>query len=177
MSLSVQNSTNIALDEKIRGYWLIRTSAKTEQEIASIRIVTEGTTRLSAVKRAIQQTIVSRRREVRDDGREKKDRARDKTGSPGDNFHTLSDGEESESETEQDLCYGTDDKDGYEATIALREARKSLRHGTTSRRFHKRGDNGRERVTSNRSVSTQVLEKVTTCNRCGALGHWEDECP
>ena len=38
----------------------------------------------------------------------------DKTGSTGDNFHTLSDGEETESETEespdeQDLWYATDD--------------------------------------------------------------------
>ena len=38
------------------------------------------------------------------------------------------------------------------------------------------GDNGRERVT-NRLESIQGLKKVTTCNRGGALGHWEDECP
>ena len=34
MSLSLQNSTKIALDEKMRGYWPIRTSALSEQEIA-----------------------------------------------------------------------------------------------------------------------------------------------
>ena len=79
------------------------------------------------MKRAIQQTVISRRREeVRDDRREQEVRARDKTGSAGDNFHTLSDGEESESETdlesidEQDLRYKTDDEVEYEALIGMR---------------------------------------------------------
>ena len=45
------------------------------------------------MKRAIQQTIVPiRREEVRDDRRVQEDRAHDKTGCAGDNFHTLSDG-------------------------------------------------------------------------------------
>ena len=43
MSLPLQNSTMIALDEKMHGYWLIRTSSLSEQDIAGIRIVTEGT--------------------------------------------------------------------------------------------------------------------------------------
>ena len=38
--------------------------------------------------------------EVRDHSREQEDRARDKTGSAGDILHTLSDGEESKSETD-----------------------------------------------------------------------------
>ena len=145
MSLSLQNSTKIALDEKMRGVWLIRTSAPSEQEIARIRIVTEGSTGLSSVKRAIQQTIVSRRREqVRDDRREGQDRARDKTGSAGDNFFAASDGEESESETnlelldEQDLWYAIDDKAEYEAIIGLRKARKTLQHETKPSVFHKK---------------------------------------
>ena len=54
MSLSLQRSTRVALDEKIRVHWLIRTSVSSEQEIAGIRIVTEGCTGLSLVKRAIQ---------------------------------------------------------------------------------------------------------------------------
>ena len=79
MSLPLQNLTKIALDEKMRGHWLIRTSASSEQKIAGSRNVTEGSTGQSAVKRAIQQTIVSRRREeVSDDRREQEDRARDK---------------------------------------------------------------------------------------------------
>ena len=100
-SLPLQNSTRIALDEKMRDYWLIRTSALSEQEIAGIPTVTERSTGLCALKKAIQQTIVSRpREEVRDDRREREDRARDKTSSAGDNFHTRSDGEKSESETD-----------------------------------------------------------------------------
>ena len=58
MSLSLQNSTEVALDEKMRGQWLMRTSALSEEEIAGIRIVTEGSTGVSAAKTAIQQTIV-----------------------------------------------------------------------------------------------------------------------
>ena len=81
MSLSLQNSTKIALDEKVRGNWLMYTSASSEQEIACIRIVTERSTGLYAVKRTILQTIVSRwREEVRDDRREQEDRAHDTTG-------------------------------------------------------------------------------------------------
>ena len=73
MLLSPRSPTKIALDEKMRGCWPIRTSALSEQEIAGIRIVTEGSTGLSAVKMTIQQTIVSRRRkEVRDHRRERK---------------------------------------------------------------------------------------------------------
>ena len=101
MSLSRQKSTKIALDKKMRCYRFIRTSALSEHVIAGIRVVSEGSTGLSAVKKAIQQTAVSRRREeVRDDHREQEDRARDKTGSAGDNLHTLSDGEQSESEAD-----------------------------------------------------------------------------
>ena len=40
MSLSLQNSTKIACDEKMRGEWLIRTSSLSEQEIAGIRLLT-----------------------------------------------------------------------------------------------------------------------------------------
>ena len=101
MSLSLQNATKIALDEEMFGYWVIRTLALSEQEIAGIRIVTEGSTGLSVVCETILQTIVAmRREEVRDDRREQEDRACDETGSAGDNFHTLSDGDESQSETD-----------------------------------------------------------------------------
>ena len=62
-------------------------------------------------------------------------------------------------------------------SIGLREARKKLPHATAPRRFYKRGDNSRERLAPNRSTSIQELKKVTTCNRCGAFGHWEDACP
>ena len=76
VSLSLWNSTRIAVDEKMRGYWLVHTSAFSEQEIAGIRVLAEGSTGLSAVKKAIQQTIDARRREeVRDDRRAQEDRA------------------------------------------------------------------------------------------------------
>ena len=119
---------------------------------------------------------------MRDDRGDQEDRARDQTGSAGDNIHTLSDVQESELETEesvheQDLCHAIGDKADYEAMVGLREARKKLQHATTSKRFYKEGDNGRELVTWNRSKFIQVLKKVTTCNRCGAFDHWEDECP
>ena len=52
MSLSLQISTEIAQDEKLRGDWLNRTSALSEQGIAGIRTVAEGGTGLSAVKKA-----------------------------------------------------------------------------------------------------------------------------
>ena len=55
------------------------------------------------MKKAIQQTVVARwREEVRDDNREQEDQVRDKTGSAGDHFRTLSDGEESELGTDQE---------------------------------------------------------------------------
>ena len=75
-----------------------------------------------------------RREEVRDDPRAQEDRARDKTDSAGDNFHTLSDGEESlEHLDEQDLCYATDDNAEHEAMIGMREARKELQCATDSK--------------------------------------------
>ena len=136
LSLSLQNSTKIAPNDKMRGCWLIRASASSEQEIADIRIVTEGSAGLSALKKAIQLTFLSRgRKEVRDEQREEKDRARDKTGSAGDDFHTFSDGE-SKSETdlesldEPDLWYATDAKAERDAVIGLREAREKLQRAT-----------------------------------------------
>ena len=115
MSLSLQNSAKMALVEVMRGYWLVCTAVLSEQEIAGIRIVTEGCTGLSAVKKAHQQTVVARRREgIRDDRCEQEDRSRDTTVSAGENFHTLFDGEESDSQrqiwkvsTSRDLWYAT----------------------------------------------------------------------
>ena len=56
-ALPLQNSTKTALDEKMRGYWLFRTSALSEQEIAGIRIVTEGSTGLVRRERSIRQSF------------------------------------------------------------------------------------------------------------------------
>ena len=46
-SLALQESTKIALDQEMRGYWLVRTLALTEQEISGIRIIMQGNTDLS----------------------------------------------------------------------------------------------------------------------------------
>ena len=69
--VAVKKDTAIDLDEKIRGYWLVRTSNLTERAISGIKIITQGQTQLAQVKKAITQTIVAKKREeVRDDFRE-----------------------------------------------------------------------------------------------------------
>ena len=104
LSMTPQESTNITLDGKMRGCWLLRTSALTEQDISGIRIISLDSTDLPVVRRAILQTIVQRNREgIPDARRERKDRARDKTDSSNDNFHTLSDDDDTASESE-DSC-------------------------------------------------------------------------
>ena len=81
LTVALKKDTAIDLDEKIRGYWLMRTSNLTEREISGIKINTQGQTQLAQVKRAISQTIVAKKREeVRDDLREAGDRARDRPG-------------------------------------------------------------------------------------------------
>ena len=86
MSLPLQNSTTIALDETMRGSWPDRTLTLSQQEIAGSRISTEGSKGLSAVKKAI---VARRIEEVRDARREQEPSLR-QDGSAGDNFHTHS---------------------------------------------------------------------------------------
>ena len=81
LTVALKKDTAVDLDEKIRGYWLMRTSNLTEREISGIKIITQGQTELAQVKKAITQTIVAKKREeVRDDLREAGDRARDRPG-------------------------------------------------------------------------------------------------
>ena len=76
-SLDKRHWIAIDLDEKIRGYWLMRTSNLTERENSGIKIITQGQTQLAQVKKTITQPIVAKKREeVRDDLREAGDRAR-----------------------------------------------------------------------------------------------------
>ena len=63
------------------------------------------------------------------------------------------------------------DAQEQEALISLRDARKKLQRATKSRRFYSKGG-GRARSTGK---SIDEL-KVTPCNRCGAIGHWDEDC-
>ena len=51
LTVALQKDTAIDLDEKIRGYWLMRTSNLTEREISGIKIITQGQTQLAQVKK------------------------------------------------------------------------------------------------------------------------------
>ena len=44
LTVALQKDTAIDLDEKIRGYWLVRTSILTEREISGIKIITGADT-------------------------------------------------------------------------------------------------------------------------------------
>ena len=60
LTVALKKDTAIDLDEKIRGYWLMRTSNLTEREINGIKIITQGQTQLAQIKKAITQTIVAK---------------------------------------------------------------------------------------------------------------------
>ena len=123
----VRRSTRFRTRRKsnLTTFWLIRTSASSEQEIVGIRFVTEGSTRLSAVKKAIQQTDVARRTaKVRDDRRASAEESEPET--------------DLESLNKQDMLSATYDKAHYEAMIGLRKARKELQHVTKPTRFYEK---------------------------------------
>ena len=81
LTVALKKDTAIDLDEKIRGYWRMKTSNLTDREVSGIKIITQGQTQLTQIKRAITQTIVAKKREeVMDDLREAGDRARDRAG-------------------------------------------------------------------------------------------------
>ena len=89
-TVALKKDTAVDLDEKIRGYWRMRTSNLTEREVSGIKIITQVQTQLAQVKNAITQTIVAKKREeVRADLRKAGDRARDRPGGYAEapNFH------------------------------------------------------------------------------------------
>ena len=61
LTVALLNDTAIDLDEKIRGYWLVRTSNLTEREIFGIKIIKQGQTQLAQEKTAITRTIVAKK--------------------------------------------------------------------------------------------------------------------
>ena len=61
LTVALKKDTAIDL-EKIRGYWLMRTSNLTDREVTGIKIITQGQTQLAQVKKAITQTIVVKKR-------------------------------------------------------------------------------------------------------------------
>ena len=105
LTVALKKDTAIDLDEKIRGYWLMRTSNLTDREVSGIKIITQGQTQLTQVKKAITQKIVAKKREeVRDDLREAGDRARDRSGggfAEGPNFHLDGDSDDDEDWTSE----------------------------------------------------------------------------
>ena len=184
LTVALQKDTTIDLDEKIREYWLMRTSNLTEREISGIKIITQEQTQLAQVKKAITQTIVAKKREeVRDDLREAGDRARDRPGGYAEapNLHGDSDDDQADtiSESESNCSEQWYELDGQEqeALISLRDARKKLQHATKSSRFYPKGG-GRARSTGKSidELKKVTSKKVTSCNRCGAIGHWEEDC-
>ena len=52
LTIALQKDTAIDLDEKNRGYWLMRTSNLTEREISGIKTITQGQTQLAQVKKS-----------------------------------------------------------------------------------------------------------------------------
>ena len=137
--------------------------------LSGIRSIPQGNHALSNVKKAIQQTIVARRsEEVRDERHEQEDRAWDKTGSTCDNFHALTVRRPSQRQKKVSTSR-TRGTRRMAKRCARPERQGSMRQ--TSRTFHKECHKSCESVQPNRSTAHQELKNVTTCKRCGALGH------
>ena len=142
LTVALKKGTAFDLDEKIRGYWPMRTSNLTEREVSGIKIITQEQTPLAQVEKAITQTIVAKKRD-RDDLREAGDRARDRPGGYAEapNFHLDGDSDDDEdwnSESDSNCSEQWYDLDAeeQEALTSLRDARKKLQHATKSRRFY-----------------------------------------
>ena len=64
------------------------------------------------------------------------------------------------------------DAQEQEALISLRDARKNFNVRRSQEDSIEKGG-GRARSTGK---SIDELKKVTPCNRCGAIGHWDEDC-
>ena len=129
----------------MRGCWF-RTSPLSEQQISGIRIITEGSTGLSAVKtsdpteKTFAMTVANGKTEP-----VTRQAVLVINFTPLPTVRSLSQRQIWKVST--NLWYATDEKADSEAMIGLREVRKKLEHATTSRWLYKKGDNGRARMT------------------------------
>ena len=159
---------------------MMRTSNLTEREISGIKIITQEQTQLAQVKKPSPRRLLQR--DVRKSGMisGKQETARDRPGgyteAPNFRLHGNSDDDQADriSESESNCSEEWYELDGQEqeALISLKDARMKLLHATKSRIFYPKGG-GRARSTGK---SIDELKKVTPCNRCGAIGHWEEDC-
>ena len=182
LTVALKKDTAIDLDEKIRGYWLMRTSNLTDRKVSGNKIITQGQTQLAQIKKAITQTIVAKtREEVRDDLREAGDRARDRAEGYAEapNFHLDGDSDDDEdrflgSESNYSEQWYELDGQEQEALISLRDARKKLQHATESRRIYPKGG-GRARSTGKsidelkKVLESRIRKTIATCGRVRAL--------
>ena len=60
LTVALKKDTAIDLDEKIRGYWLMRTSNLTEREISGIKIITQGRHNSRRSKRPSPRRLLQR---------------------------------------------------------------------------------------------------------------------
>ena len=147
LTAALQKDTAVDLDEKIRGYLLMRTSNLTEREISGIKIITQGQTQLAQVKRPSPRRVLQRN--VRKSGMisVRQETARDRPGgyaeAPNFHLHGNSDDDQADttSESESNCSEQWYELDGQEqeALISLRDARKKFQHATKSRQFYPKG--------------------------------------
>ena len=173
LTVALKKDTAIDLDEKIRGYWLMRKSNLTVREISGIKIITEGQTTRAGQKRPSPRRLLQR--SVRKSGMIS---VRQETERETALVDTLRPRISIFLETVMMIKLNCSEQwyelDGQEqeALISLRDAGKKRQHATKSRRFYSKGG-GRARSTGK---SIDELKKVTPCNRWGAIGHWEEDC-
>ena len=136
LTVALNKDTAIDLDEKMRGYWLMRTSNLTEREISGIKIITQGQTQLAQAKKKKASPRRLLQGNVRKSGMisVKQETARDRPGGFAEaaKFHLDGDNdddhEERISESESNCSEQWYELDGQEqeALISLRDARKKL---------------------------------------------------
>ena len=179
LTIALQKDTAIDLDEKTRGYWLMRESNLTEREISG-RSSLRARQLAQVKKRPSPDDCCKETRKSATISREAGDRTRDRLGGYAEapNFHLHGNSDDDQADTipeSESTCseqwYELDGQE-QEALISQRDARKKLQHATKSRRCDPEGG-GRARSTGK---SIDELKNVTPCNRCGAIGHWEEDC-